>query len=99
MPKCNPTHARFDRYANGSIHVGELPYWTHVKGTVAYYVFKGPSTAVSGAWTDFLSKVHTQLAGKVSGPPGDVYPCDPEDHPGSDASHQITILWAPLNEK
>jgi len=32
----------------------------------------------------------------VMGPPGDVYLCDPKDHPGESERKIITIIWAPM---
>ena len=35
---------------------------------------------------------------KFTGPPGDVYVCDPMDRQGPAEEKKITILWAPLRE-
>ncbi len=60
-----------------------------VNGKVAWYVFQGPYRELPDAWAIG--------SGKVSGPPGDVYVCDPVDHKGTEEK-LITILWAPVKE-
>ncbi len=49
MSCCGEVHERFDRFANGSIQVGELPAWTRVQGRVAWFAFQGPYSSLSGS--------------------------------------------------
>jgi hypothetical protein len=90
-------HAEWDRLANGDVQSGELPPWTHVTGPVLWYVAQGPYAGIGEAWTLFMKKAHARFpAVELSGPPGDVYVCDPADHAGAGASRLTTLMWAPV---
>jgi hypothetical protein len=39
---CTDIHKQYDKFANGTVQVGELPEWMHIKGKVAWCVFQGP---------------------------------------------------------
>jgi len=90
-------HEQFDRFANGEVHVGELPPWTRVRGRAAWYVAQGPYSDLGGMWAEFMSKVRASNL-SVTGPPGDVYVDDPEDHQADGQRRLITILWAPMKD-
>ena len=95
MPKCDTFHKEYDRLANGPVQVGELPAWSHVKGKVAWYVYRGSYAGLGQAWQKFAQKrTAAKLAGY--GAPGDLYVCDPADHPVDREAKLLTILWAPL---
>ena len=96
MPECEAIHAEFDGAANGDVQLGELPGWTHVTGPVAYYVFAGPYSELPRAWAMFMEKAMRAAGSWLVGPPGDIYACPPEAHPGPKAASMITILWAPV---
>ncbi|MFQ5918870.1 MAG: hypothetical protein ACE5I4_02335 [Thermoplasmata archaeon] len=98
MADCGAVHRDYDGLANGDVQVGELPPWTHVEGPVAWYVFQGPYSALSDAWASFMQKALASGVSKPSGPPGDVYVCDPLDHLGEAEEKLTTILWVPLRE-
>ena len=98
MAICDDVHREYDRIANGQVLFGELPPWTHVRGRVAWYVFQGPYSGLGDAWQEFMRKAHASGPVALSGPPGDVYVCDPADHPGDRAATMTTIFWAPLKE-
>jgi len=67
----------------------------HVSGRVAWYVFQGPYSKLSEGWTGFLEKARSLPTVNLTGPPGDVYVCDPAEHKGKEESI-ITIFWAPI---
>ena len=92
---CDEIHREFDGFANGSVQIGELPPWTHVRGRMAFYVYQGPYNGLGDAWQDFARKKGA-LDLEFHGPPGEVYVCDPSDHPGDAQKTMLTILWAPL---
>jgi len=50
------------------------------------------------AWAKFGRMLQALKTEKFTGPPGDVYVCDPMDHQGPAEEKKITILWAPLRE-
>lgn len=89
-------HHEFDRYADDGFHIGELPPWLHVRGKVAWYVFRGAYTGLGSAWATFPKKVLASKRAEPSGPPGEVYVCDPDDHKGAREAKMLTILWIPL---
>ena len=95
MRSCENAHKEFDKKANGKIDVGLLPSWTHVEGQVAWYAYQGPYKALPEAWSGFMGKVRVLPKMKFSGPPGDVYLCNPEEHKGEENS-MITLLWMPI---
>jgi hypothetical protein len=43
-----------------------------------------------------MDKVSAEYRSRLAGPPGDVYACDPLDHPGAQQKDMITIFWVPL---
>jgi len=88
-------HKQYDRFANGSVQTGELPPWMHVHGRVAWYVAQGPYSKLGEMWQEFMKNVQASKL-PVMGPPGDVYLCDPKDHPGESERKIITIIWAPM---
>lgn len=98
MATCDEVHRAYDGLANGAVQVGELPSWMHVRGKVAWYVFQGPYAGLSDAWADFMQKALASDIGGVTGPPGDVYVCDPLDHLDELQGTLTTILWAPVME-
>ena len=53
-------------------------------------------SGISRAFPAFMEKVQTALPGAVRGPPGDVYVCSPEDHPGPGQPSLMTIFWVPI---
>ena len=92
---CDEFHRQYDRFANKDVQVGELPDWTHVRGTVAWFVAQGPYAEMQGMWRAFHAKVRTKKL-TVHGPPGDVYVCDPDDHAGERQRTLSTVLWIPV---
>lgn len=94
-PKCRDLHAEWDKLAGGAIQEGELPAWMNVRGPCAWYVHQGPYETMGQAWAVFMAKASASYAGRMAGPPGDVYVCDPMDHE-NDASKLTTILFAPI---
>ncbi len=80
--------------ANGEIQLGELPAGLHVVGPIAWWIFRGSHDGMGAAWELFGEKLETVLGHGGVGPPGDIYLCDPEDHPG-DWEAMLTVLWAP----
>lgn len=95
MRSCENAHKEFDRQANGKIEIGSLPRWTNVDGRVVWYVFQGPYKSLPEAWSGFMGKARALSKVKFSGPPGDVYVCNPEEHKGEENS-MITFLWVPI---
>jgi hypothetical protein len=95
MRSCEEAHREYERHACGKVQIGSLPTWMHVNDQVAWYVFKGPYSSLPEAWNEFMKKARSLSTAKLSGPPGDVYLCDPIEHKGDEKS-MITILWAPV---
>jgi hypothetical protein len=91
---CDKIHEDYDRYANADVKVGQLPAWMHVNGRVAWYVFQGPYRLPEG-WGEFMKKAQASNANEFTGPPGDVYVCNPQEHKDNEQK-MITILWTPL---
>ena len=98
MATCDAAHRDYDRFANKEVQSGELPGWMNIKGKVCFYVYQGPYSGLSQAWPTFMGKAQATFSGKVTGPPGDVYICDPTEHTGSAERTLITILWAPMKD-
>lgn len=98
MLPCEEVHRTYNRLANGEVQAGQLPRWMHVRGQVAWYVFQGSYEGLADAWATFMQKALSSDIGEVTGPPGDVYVCDPLDHLEDEQSRLTTILWAPLKE-
>ncbi len=96
MASCAEAHRAFDELATGELQTGVLPPWLHVQGRVAWSVHRGPYSGISRAFPAFMEKVQTALPGAVRGPPGDVYVCSPEDHPGPGQPSLMTIFWVPI---
>ena len=94
MAVCDDAHKEFEKFAAGDVQTGTLPPWTHVSGTVAWYVHRGPYSGLGHAWEDFHTKVATMKLER-HGPPGEVYVCDPGEH-ATDESRILTVLWAPI---
>jgi hypothetical protein len=92
MRSCEKLHREYDQHANGKVQTGSLPDWMHVSGDVAWSVFKGPYSELPKGWSEFMKKVRSM---PTSGPPGDVYMCDPMEH-DADQSSLLTILWVPV---
>lgn len=67
----------------------------HVRGRVAWFVFQGRYSGRGDAWAAFPKKFLASKRGEPSGPPGEVYVCDPNDHKGVRESKLLTILWIP----
>ena len=97
MKRCTDLHKEYDKLANGEVHTGELPAWMHVNGKVVWYVFQGPYSELSKGWSRFMKKALAKKGSKVTGPPGDVYICSPEEHIGEEETI-TTILYAPLKD-
>lgn len=95
--KCAAIHAEYDRLANGPLQLGELPAWMNVRGRVAWSVYQGSYEGLGLAWAAFMHTVGARYGAKMSGPPGDVYVCDPADHT-DDTGRMTTILFAPVND-
>jgi len=94
LTSCDHVHRDYDPHANSQIQVGVLPEWMHVTGKVAWYVFQGPYSQLPVGWNDFWAKFRSASL-EITGPPGDVYVCAPEEHRG-DEQKLTTILWAPV---
>ena len=97
MRSCQAVHDEYDKHANGKVQIGSLPSWMHVNGQVAWYAFRGPYSSLPHAWSEFMQKIRSSSNVKPSGPPGDVYACDPVEHKG-DENSMITILWTPVKQ-
>ncbi len=95
MRSCEQAHKEYNKQANKEIQIGSLPSWMHVNGRVAWHVFQGPYSELPKGWNEFMKKARKMSSAKLSGPPGDVYLCDPTEHSG-DEKNMLTILWAPL---
>lgn len=93
--RCAAIHAEYDMLANGPLRVGELPAWMNVRGRVVWSVHQGPYDGLGQAWAEFIRKVGAEYGARMSGPPGDVYVCDPADH-ADDTGRMTTILWSPI---
>ena len=89
-------HRKFDRYANGDFQIGKLPSRLQVQGKVAWYVFHGAYSGLGNAWAMFPKKFLGSKRGEPSGPPGEVYVCDPDDRKGAREAKLLTVLWIPL---
>jgi hypothetical protein len=89
-------HDRFGRFANGEVQTGELPPEFRVQGQVLWYVYRGPYDGLGAAWGVFMQKVHASNPAPNAGPPGDIYICDPTEHPAEKAAGMLTLFWAPL---
>ena len=97
MPrKCDKLHAEYDRLANGAVQLGELPGWMNVRGPMCWYVYEGPYDGLGKGWEQYMKKAQAAHGPRLGGPPGDVYACDPTDHPGEKQKDMITILWCPV---
>ena len=97
MASCDEFHRQYDRIANKDIQIGELPDHMHVRGRVAWYVAQGPYADLGDMWQEFMRKVRASKL-PVTGPPGDVYVCDPEEHKGAQGKSLSTIMWAPMKK-
>ena len=95
MAICDEVHKRYDALANKDVQVGELPEWMHVTGKVAWYAYQGPLSEMGAAWGKFHKGVHAD-GHQPDGAPGDLYVCDPDDHPGEAQKTLITIFWIPV---
>ena len=91
-------HHEYDPYANGEVQIGQLPSWMHISGKVAWYVYQGPYAGMPKGWSEFHKKVGSTVKSKPSGPPGDVYICDPDDHKVEAQETLLTILWMPVKD-
>ena len=98
MTSCAEVHRVYDVLANGEVQTGELPTWMHVLGPVAWYVYQGPYDSLSEGWASFMQKALATGVGELTGPPGDIYVCDPLDHLEAEQEKLTTILWVPLRE-
>ena len=98
MSSCSMPHEKWDPIANGPVQVGELPEWMRIRGKLVWYVFQGSYADLGKGWGLFMEKVKASGLQGVTGPPGDIYVCDPEEHPGNLVSTMTTILWAPLKD-
>jgi hypothetical protein len=89
-------HNEYGIYANGEIQIGELPENMHVKGKVAWYIYKGPySTIGSKGWDVFWVK-YAKKKLKGTGAPGDVYICSPPCHKEDNQQEMLTLIWCPI---
>ena len=96
MTCCSKAHEQFDRFANGDVQVGKLPGQTLISGKVAWYVFQGPYSELgSRAFPTFWKKCDEAKL-DMSGPPGDVYVCNPVCHEEDKQAKLLTIIWCPL---
>ena len=88
-------HKNFDRYADGTVRIGELPPGLHVSGKVAWYVYRGPLHGIGPAFGEYMRKA---IALKVEpvGAPGDVYIDDPDDHKADGQAKLLTLFWTPV---
>ncbi len=94
MTKCEEDHERFDVLANAEAQVGEFPEGMRVRGKAFWWVHQGPYNGLPGAWRTLGEKfAETDL--QSTGPPGDIYICDPADHQ-EDPENILTILWNPV---
>jgi hypothetical protein len=96
MAHCDDFHKEFDRFANGTVQVGELPTWMHVRGKVVWFVYQGPYTGLGESMRTFIQNVYRSQAALIDGPMGDVYPCSPTDHAGPTAPKLSTVFWVPV---
>jgi hypothetical protein len=96
MPMCDRAHQMYDRIHEGTIQNGALPEWTRVHGRVAWTVSKGPYSKLPGAWQAFMGGVMNSKT-RPTGPTGDVYACNPADHPGEDEARLLTLLYVPID--
>ncbi len=62
---------------------------------MVWYAFQGTYDRLPEAWGKFGKELRSVEPSKLSGPPGDVYVCDPAGNKGTQET-MITILWAPL---
>jgi hypothetical protein len=94
--KCDKLHAEYDRLASAGLQVGELPAWMHVTGKVCWQVYAGPYDGLGQAWPRFMGAAHPAHGERLDWPSGDVYACNPTDHPGEQQRDMITILWCSM---
>ena len=95
MAACDAAHAELDMLVGKKVQVGSLPTWTRVRGEVACRVVRGPYSALPESWMAFMREVGS-LGARLSGPTGDVYACQPDDHTSDGGTRLLTILYAPL---
>ena len=96
MTCCADMHKRFGKYANGDIQIGELPEDLHVRGRVAWYVYKGPYSELgSKGFAAFWAK-YAEKKLKGTGAPGDVYICSPPCHKDDKQQEMLTLIWCPV---
>ena len=88
-------HKNFDKYADGTVRIGELPAGLHVTGKVAWYVYRGPYSGIGQAFGEYMRKA---IALKVVpvGAPGDVYIDDPDYHKADGQAKLLTLFWTPV---
>ena len=98
MTACEEVHRKYDALAHAEVQAGELPAWMRIQGRVAWYAVQGPYDHLGDAWAEFMQKALASDIGPVSGPPGDVYVCDPLDHLAEAEERLTTILWVPLKD-
>ena len=91
---CEKYHQMFEHLANGPIQTGELPPELRVIGNTAWWVYRGSHDGMGAAWGEFGRRVQAATVGGGSGPMGDIYLCDPNDHPDS-WEEMLTMLWSP----
>jgi hypothetical protein len=94
LRRCEEYHRCFDQLANGEIQTQELPSELHVRGKIAWWIYRGSHDGMGEAWGVFGGKVRDAVGVEETGPPGDIYLCDPKDHPGA-WEEMLTVLWAP----
>jgi hypothetical protein len=95
MAACDAAHSELDKLVGKKVQIGTLPPWTRVRGKVAWKVVRGPYSELPGSWMAFMHEVGSGSA-RPSGPTGDVYACQPEDHAQDGGSKLLTILYAPV---
>jgi hypothetical protein len=96
MTCCTKADGDLDRFANGDVQVGELPESLHIRGKVAWYVFQGPYSELGSRGFPTFWKKCRDAKLDMSGPPGDVYVCNPACHEEDKQAKLLTILWCPL---
>ncbi len=95
MASCAAAHKEFDHQVGRKVAIGTLPAWTRVTGKVAYIVLRGPYDQLPEAWGHFPQEAMRASQGASEGPSGDVYLCNPMDHP-DDPSKLLTLLYLPV---
>ena len=95
MTACDTAHSELDPHVGKKVQIGVLPPWARVRGRVAWKVVRGPYSELPASWMAFMAEVGASGT-RVTGPTGDVYACQPQDHAKDGGAKLLTILYAPV---